>query len=256
MINKIIDKDITLDETDHSYSLISDPTIKFTSCTSFVKYFFEPFDKIGIANNLVANHPKYFGMMPEELTEEWNLKAEEGTYVHNEIDLYIKTGKKAQADKSILAINWLKDYIKANHQILSEVIIYSKDLQLAGTVDLLIYDNITNTFEIIDWKTSKKIERRSYKSKVGITNATSNLMDCNFIHYSLQLSLYRYILEEYYNIPVSKTIIVHLNEVNAIPHESNYYKNEIIEMLKYDRENLKKMAEKKLTKEYIYPDSF
>jgi len=256
MIDRIIDKDITLDETDHSYSLKSDPTFAFTSCTSFVKYFFEPFDRIGIANRLVANHPKYMGMMPEELAEEWDQKAEEGTFVHNEIDEYIKNGKTPQADKSILAINWLDGYKKENHRLLSEVIVYSKELKLAGTIDLLIYNETTETFEIIDWKTSRKIEKNSYKNKRGITKATSKLMDCNFIHYSLQLSLYRYILEEYYGISVSKTIVVHLNDVSAIPHESEYLKAEIEEMLKYDRENLKKIAEEKLTKEYINPNMF
>lgn len=254
MIDKIIDKDITLDEAQHNYSLESDPSITFTSCTSFIKYFFEPFDRIGIANNLVAHHPKYMGMMPHELAETWDLKAEEGTLIHNEIDEYIKYGKPPKSDKSILAVNWLEGYKNGKHKLLSEVVVYSKELQLAGTVDLLVYDKINNTFEIFDWKTSRKIDKNSFKNKKGITPATSKLMDCNYIHYSLQLSLYRYLLEEYYNVSVSKTTVVHLNETTTVLHESEYYKSEIEEMLKYDREILKKIAEEKLTKEFINPN--
>ncbi|NOX64842.1 MAG: PD-(D/E)XK nuclease family protein [Chlorobi bacterium] len=254
MIDKIIDKDIILDEADHNYSLESDSSITFTSCTSFVKCFFEPFDRIGIANNLVAHHPKYMGMMPHELAQEWDHKAEEGTLVHNEIDEYIKHGKTPKTDKGNLAVSWLESYKNENHKLLSEVVIYSKELQLAGTIDLLVYDKTNNSFEIFDWKTSRKIEKNAFKNKKGITPATSKLMDCNFIHYSLQLSLYRYLLEEYYNVSVGKTTVVHLNGISTIPYESEYFKSEIEEMLKYDREILKKIAEEKLTKEYINPN--
>lgn len=254
MIDKIIDDNIILDEANHNYSLKTDPAFTFTSCTSFIKYFFEPFDRIGIANSLVAHHPKYIGMQPHQLAKEWDLKAEEGTLVHNEIDEYIKYGKAPTNDKSILAVDWLENYKNENHKLLSEVVVYSKELQLAGTVDLLVYDKTNNSFEIFDWKTSRKIEKNSFKNRKGVTPATSKLMDCNFVHYSLQLSLYRYLLEEYYNVSVSKTTIVHLNEITTVLHESKYYKSEIEEMLKYDRELLRKISEEKLTKEFINPN--
>lgn len=253
MINKLVDKDITLDEVMHKYSLVSDPTVVFTSCTTFIKYFFKAFDSIGIANNLVARHPNYIGMSPQELVEVWDKKAEVGSIVHNEIDMYIKNDDIPKLDKSILAVNWLNNYFNNGNQIYSEVILYAKELQLAGTVDLLVYNKSMDSYEIFDWKTSKKIDKNSYGNKMGITKATSKLMDCNFIHYSLQLSLYRYILEEYYNLSISKTTILHINDTEVIHHESKYYKTEIEEMLKYDKGSLQEKAESSLTKEYINP---
>lgn len=253
MINKIVDKDITLDEATHKYSLMSDPTVIFTSCTTFIKYFFKAFDSIGIANNLVANHPKYLGMSPQELIEVWDKKAENGTNVHNEIDNYIRNNETPKLDKSILGINWLSSYLNNNHEIYSEIIVFAKELELAGTVDLLVYDKATDSYEIFDWKTSKKIDKRSFGNKIGTTKATSKLMDCNYIHYSLQLSLYRYILEEYYNLSISKITILHINDTDVIHYESKYYKAEIEEMLKYDKHTLQKKAEESLTKEYITP---
>lgn len=253
MINKIVDKDITLDEVAHKYSLISDPTIDFISCTTFIKYFFKAFDSIGIANGLVANHPKYIGMSPQKLIEVWDKKAENGTNVHNEIDNYIRNNETPKLDKSILAVNWLRNYLNNNHEIYSEIIVFAKELELAGTVDLLVYNKSTDSYEIFDWKTSKKIDKSSFGNKVGTTKATSNLMDCNYIHYSLQLSLYRYILEEYYNLSISKITILHINDTDVIHHESKYYKAEIEKMLKYDKHPLQKIAEESLTKEYINP---
>ena len=253
MINKIVNKDITLDEAIHKYSLESDPNFAFTSCTTFIKYFFKVFDTIGIANKLVLNHPNYIGMSPQELTEAWDKKAEEGTYVHNEIDKYIRNYDVPKLDKSILAVNWLNNYLNNGSEVYSEIIVFAKELQLAGTIDLLAYNKSTDSYEIFDWKTSRKIEKSSYGNKMGTTRATSNMMDCNFIHYSLQLSLYRYILEKYYNLSISKTTILHISDTEVINHESIYYKTEIEEMLKYDIKPLQKKAEESLTKEYINP---
>lgn len=253
MINQIVDKDIVLDESTHKYNLESDPSIVFTSCTTFIKYFFKAFDSIGIANNLVSNHPNYIGMSPQELIEVWDSKAEVGTRVHNEIDKYIKNDEIPKMEKSILAVDWLKKYLNNSSQILSEVVLYSKALELAGTVDLLVHDKSTDSYEIFDWKTSQKIDMNSYGYKKGITEATSKLMDCNHTHYSLQLSLYRYILEEYYNLTISKTTILHIKDKEIIPYETKHYKAEIEEMLKYDLESLQKKAENSLTKEFISP---
>ena len=56
----------------------------------------------------------------------------------------------------------------------------------------------------MDWKTSKRINSKAYKNKKGNHPVTANIDDCNFNHYALQLSLYRYILETYYDLNISK----------------------------------------------------
>ncbi len=48
------DTNIILIEDVHRYELNDDPEFEFTSCTTFVDYFFEPFDRIGIANRLTS----------------------------------------------------------------------------------------------------------------------------------------------------------------------------------------------------------
>ena len=114
---------------------------------------------------------------------------------------------------------------------LSEVIIYSKELKIAGTIDILAKDNNTGEYIIIDWKTSKKINKVSYKYKTGTHEISKNIMDCNFSHYSLQLSLYRYILEEYYNLKIRNQVIAHLKDDGVDAHLAPYLKRDIINML-------------------------
>ena len=107
----------------------------------------------------------------------------------------------------------------------------SKELEIAGTIDILALDKKTNKYDLIDWKTSKKIEMNSYGGKVGTKIATSNIPDCNYYHYTLQLSLYRYLLERYYGLKIRTMIIAHLKEDYARAITVPYMKNEILEML-------------------------
>ena len=71
---------------------------------------------------------------------------------------------------------------------------------------------------------------------MGTHSSPRHVMDCNFYHYSLQLSLYRYILEEFYGLKIRNQLIAHLKDdtVNAII--TPYMRDEIVEMLKYREE--------------------
>ena len=250
-MNKISDDNITLIEETHKYILENNPTLQFTSATTFIKYFFEPFDSIGIANNLTSSHTKYINMTPQELVKTWDKKAEEGTLVHAEIENYIKEGSPLTKAKAKLAVDWMKKNISDRYEILSEVIVYSEELEIAGTIDILLHDKEDDTYQILDWKTSERISTYSFKSKKGTHHTTSKLLDCNFIHYSLQLSLYQYILEKYYNLKVTGREIVHIADTEVILHKSEYLKNEIESMFTANRVELKKKAEDSLTKEFI-----
>ena len=232
-MNSILDEKIKLDKETHSYSLINKMDITFTSVTTYIDYFFEKFDAEKVAKKLVAKYPKYENRTVESLLEEWDKSAKYGTIVHDEIENWIKNNVEPKELKSINGKKWLHAYqTKSDIEVMSEVIIYSEELQIAGTVDILAKDNKTGEFVIIDWKTSKKINKVSYKHKTGTHDVSKNIMDCNFSHYSLQLSLYRYILEEYYNLKVRNQVIVHLKDDGVDAHLAPYLKSDIINMLK------------------------
>jgi PD-(D/E)XK nuclease superfamily len=250
-MNKLSDSNISLIEETHKYILADDPSAEFTSATTFIKYFFYPFDSIGIANNLTSSHPKYLDMSPQELVSTWDKKAEEGTIVHAEIDKYINEKASPTRPKSKLAVEWIKENLTDRFKVYSEVIVYSKDLELAGSIDILIYDKEKDIYNLLDWKTSEKIYTSSFNSKMGNHKFTSNLMDCNYIHYSLQLTLYQYILENSYGIKIANRTISHLGESKVTSYKTDYFEREIENMLKADRTALKQKAEECLTKEFI-----
>lgn len=252
-MQKLTDSRIILIEDIHRYELKDDPKFEFTSCTTFAKYFFEPFDKIGIANSLTATHPKYEHLTPRELVDQWDEIAELGTLIHAEIENFIKDKTEPSHPKSKLAVEWIKEYIIEidRYDIFSELIIYSKELRLAGTIDLLLYDKVDKTYKILDWKTNKKIDTQSFRNRMGNHEATADIMDCNYYHYSIQLSLYRFILEKYYGLTVTGTAITHLTETKVLSYKTEYHKAEIEDMFRADKAELKQKADDGLTLEFV-----
>ena len=111
------------------------------------------------------------------------------------------------------------------------MIIYSSELKMAGTVDVLALDKTTGNYEIIDWKTSKRIDTSSYGNKTGTSSVTQDVPDCNFYHYVLQLSLYRYLLEEYYGVRINNQLIAHLKDDGAKGYVAPYMRDHIVAML-------------------------
>ena len=231
-MNTLTDKNIVLDKEKHEYSLVTQPDLVFTSVTTFIDQFFEGFDSEKIATNLVATHPRYADRTVESLIAEWDAAGQHGTDVHEEIENWIKNGVEPGKAKAAAGVSWLKNYQKKSDiQVLSEVIIYSTELKMAGTVDVLALDKTTGNYEIIDWKTSKRIDTSSYGNKTGTSSVTRDVPDCNFYHYALQLSLYRYLLEEYYGVRINNQLIAHLKDDGAKGYVAPYMRDHIVAML-------------------------
>ena len=66
-------------------------------------------------------------------------------------------------EKSIAATKWIGGYVsRPNIATSSEVIVYSKELGIAGTIDILMTNKNTGEYVLIDWKTSKRIDMNSF----------------------------------------------------------------------------------------------
>ena len=231
-MNSLFDAKISLLEPQHKYILEEDPSINFISVTQIIENYFEPFDKYSIAQKLVTTSPKYLGMDPDELIKKWEATAQYGTKVHKEIESYILNNKPPDDIKAERGVEWIKKYIDdSNKVIYPEIIVFNKELRIAGSIDIIIYDKALDQYEIVDWKTSKKIDMTSYNNKMGSHPISQHLMDCRFVHYSLQLSFYRYLIEEYYNLNVSNHSIAHLTDQECSIIKCNYYKEEVVKII-------------------------
>tara|TARA_B100000131_G_scaffold170392_2_gene164558 strand:+ start:418 stop:1191 length:774 start_codon:yes stop_codon:yes gene_type:complete len=257
MTQDINSKLLKFDPENHRYTLEQSP-IEFTSATTLLHKFFAPFDSEKIASNLVENHPKYQGRLIEDVLDDWKKSAEDGTSIHNAMEMgIIKHNEGNEFADAIFTtggldrdctrklkhgLRWLKNqFAKKDHLTLyPELMVYSEEMAIAGTMDLLVYNKEKEHYTIVDWKTNKAIRQQAFKEAKGMQPETAHLDDCNFIHYTLQLSLYRYILETYYGLKINNQAIVHLTTTGAVVYECEYLSDVITAICKRRIEDVKR----------------
>lgn len=218
------DEFITFDEGPHVYTVHGDPT--FTSVTTFIHFQFSDFDSDKIIDKMmpkILNDPtyKYFGMTREEIKEKWQQNGKEasgsGTKMHNDIELFYND---VPVENDSIEYGYFKqfqrEYADKFKPYRTEWMVYYEELKLSGSIDM-IFENPDGTIQIYDWKRSKGIEYESYGDKCAKNKCISHLPDSNFWHYSLQLNIYRAILEEKYGKKITGMYLVCL-------HPDNYNK--------------------------------
>ena len=190
-----------------------------------------------------------------EVKLEWKKKNEEacehGTRVHakQENTFYVNPEKMINKFNIGGKFKVNKNYHKLDLDtamypeiLLSSV---SKDglLRIAGQSDLLIKDG--NHIKIWDWKTNGKLDFESYKNpKTGkyemMKYPLNHIMDCNYMHYTLQLSLYAWMVQKQNpNFIIDELRIIHFTHDGQV-HEYvlDYLRDDIIKMLKYYKRQL------------------
>jgi len=223
---------ITFIKEGHKY--IHDDTGKeLLSSTTFISEFFEKFDTERWSKHIADRD----NMTVQEVLDMWEKKRQEscdfGTAVHTYAESLIKKTKvpqpKTEKEKVYFtAINEFFD--KENHKFFdAEKIIGSSVYELGGQIDAL--SKTDKGIFLVDWKTNKSIDMSGFRDKRAL-EPIGHLQDCNYSKYSLQLSLYRYILEKEYNLKVAGQILIHLLPSGEyIQYDIEYLKDEIKKML-------------------------
>ena len=207
--------EIVFEEEGHKYYLADDPKFKFKfSGSKIAKIVFgDTFDAELISNKLCSGNPKYLGWNPQNLRDHWNHAAIMGTVVHQEIENYLLDMGSLIEPKARILQNFLDDLMAdENLELFPELVIFNKEKSFSGMVDLVVLDKTTNKIRIYDWKTNKKMTMAPWKSSDCADWNGIKIPNCKFDHYSLQLSAYRYILEENFGVETEEVNIVHLEE--------------------------------------------
>lgn len=218
------DSRITFDEEPHIYYV--DGEAYEDSVTGFVHSFFDCFDGKEVIQKYYdywqsnENH-KYFGMSPQEILESWenNPAADLGTQLHKKIeDFYNGELKEDSTPEFKHFLKFYKDHEQLK-PYRTEWMVFDEELRLAGSIDMLYIDE-NEELMIYDWKRSKEIkEQANDEGKYPL----SHLPNANYWHYSLQLNVYKAILEKKYDKKVSimRLVILHPNndsyEVIKVP---------------------------------------
>lgn len=106
-----------------------------------------------------------------------------------------------------------EDYKEELIPVMSEVVVGDVDYGICGMIDQLFYNTKKQELQIWDWKTNKKIGRKNDFGE-KFKDPISHLDVCELNTYSLQLNLYKHILEKNTNLKVGECNICWINENN------------------------------------------
>jgi hypothetical protein len=244
------DSNIIFYEEGHKYSITTDIDSTYTSVTTFNKYNFAEFDAYKIINGMMKSKlwkkgHKYWGMTAEEIKDVWTKNGADasgaGTDLHYDIECFMNQDlmdeynnelkydhgdllqiyeEELKNENSIMntseEFEFFLRFVKENSKLIpyrTEWLIYNEDLKLAGSIDM-VYENPDGTLKIYDWKRCKEILKTNKYDKYGLLECISHLPDTKFWHYSLQLNMYKAILEEKYGKKVTDLYLVRLHPNN------------------------------------------
>lgn len=216
--------DIQFEEEAHKYKFKSRPDLTPTSVTTVLNYYQKPFDEDYWAKRKADD----YGITKEEVLAKWekdrNTACDKGTICH----LYM------ESKLSGIPFNWdekydyvktefnrtkimMHKYLKASSKKLipvkSELIVGDTEYNITGMIDQ-VYKDKDGKYYLFDWKTNKKIDKTSnYKLEGYLSNIDSSKLSI----YSLQLHLYKHLIEKNTDVKIEDCFIVWFG-----PNENNY----------------------------------
>lgn len=210
------DERIRFQEKGHKY-WIDNNNENIISATTYIHTFFSEFDEQKIIDNIqkkkeYTSDPdyKYYNMTKEQIKNSWDESRNLGTSLHKDIENYLNNETYNNSPEFNFFLNFTKEHPTWSIYR-TEWLIFSEVLKLTGSIDA-VFKNEKDEFILVDWK------RINVLNYTGFGNGKfpfEHLPDSNFYHYSLQLNLYRNILEKCYNIKIKDMYLVLLHNTNS-----------------------------------------
>ena len=188
---------------------------------------------------------KYWGMTPEQIKQEWKKNGEAvssfGTNLHFDIECFMNypvETEDAHVSHAHLLEYYHEQYTAKNiappnqsdewgyflkfaetfpHLIpyRTEKRVFDEDLKFSGSIDMIYYHPEDDSISIYDWKRSKEISKSNGFNEYATTECINHLPNTNYWHYSLQLNIYKAIIERKYNKKVRDLYLVRLHPNNT-----------------------------------------
>jgi len=218
-LNVFQDPNFIFEEESHSYFYSGK---KFDSVTTFLKNFKEPFQR----DYWIKEKARQRGVDPSVIETEWtgaaNKSTKLGTNVHKWIEDFWSDRdpempeNEEETERVIKFKELYEQKFKNLLPLKSELKIFSRKWRLAGTIDqpFLMWDEKKKKvlFLIGDWKTNKEFKhddhpKGRYKK---LLRPFHTLFENQHNEYSIQISLYRLILEDELGIDTESGFLVHI----------------------------------------------
>jgi hypothetical protein len=215
---------LQFDEKSHVYTVNNEPCV---SVTTLVNSCFRTF----VADDVLAhmkNRIKYPGMTNDEIKAKWELDANTartmGTQMHATIERYYKNEPLEDEVHTLEIKNFMK--FASTHVLIPynvEWRVCNEDVHLAGTLDFAS-SNSDGTIDIYDWKCCKDLGFVAYNA---YSHVIPHIPDTKYWKYTVQLNLYKFLVESKYNKRVRKMVLV------CFHPSKPYYKLEVADIQAY-----------------------
>lgn len=204
-------KGLEFDSVSHTYSFNGK---ELESVTRHIKQYKQVFDKAYWSERKA----KELGRTPSAILQEWEAKSElamfRGTEVHRFAEAHLK-GEVPEMplehvifQKSFQFSRFWKTHGKLFDEFYPEIRVFDEELGIAGTVDFL--GRTSAGWVLMDWKTNDKFKLVNQYDNLLHPFSTLEASDINY--YSLQLSLYKKIIERNTGIKIFAMRIIHLSQ--------------------------------------------
>lgn len=169
---------------------------------------------------IAEKYAKKNGRTYESVKAEWDENKDTASRMGTQVHSYMENLWKRKhyqpeipvGDYEVIRKNGLEayEYLKRRFvPIRNEFIVYKPEWALCGTIDFLCWDRANDCIAILDWKTNKEIKKdNQFGNK--LVGPLNGLPDCNYIHYSAQLSTYKLLIERMTDLRVGTLALVHL----------------------------------------------
>jgi ATP-dependent exoDNAse (exonuclease V) beta subunit len=239
---------IEFDEGPHIYTVHGKGG--YTSVTTWIHSHFSHFDADAIIDKMIRNGKtkdptnKYYGMTKDEIKTIWSKNGAQasgsGTELHYDVECFYN---QVPVTNNSIEYQFFQRFVADFPDLKpyrTEWMVYYEEYLLSGSIDML-FENPDGTLQIYDWKRSKEIKYDDY-GKHAKTPCIRHIPDANFWHYSIQLNLYKTILEHKYGKTVTALYLVIIHPDNPSKTydrlKVDFMDKEIADLLEYRKAQL------------------
>lgn len=211
------DARIRFEDEGHLY-YIDERAGEYTSVTTVIHQRFPVFDADEVISKMMRGRrwPQHalFGKTPDEIKAAWAANAADaaarGTHMHEQIEIFMNRwardghGGPLETSRELVHFReFMVEHVDPRElePFRTEMRVFHEEVKIAGSIDMLFRDQDGRLY-IYDWKRSKEIKMRNAFGGRGL-GRLGHIHDCNYEHYSLQLNVYRRILEQKYGYEIA-----------------------------------------------------
>jgi hypothetical protein len=210
------------------------------SVTTFLKLFFTPFNAELQAKRTLQTKTfadchhrpsyRYYGCNTwEDVQRVWNRDANMGTLVHANAECDLNGEPYTVIKENVKPLQQFKKLFADEKWVQwqpfrTEWSLFDEETLITGQLDYAAMANYSRgELVLFDWKRSEAIRDSNFERYSGGSQRVGGyggkgpcqkLEDCNYIHYSLQLNIYAYMVRKHYGLNVVKMFIIQLHPKN------------------------------------------